>query len=490
MTPTSISVHFSDFFEVTPELLDEYGAFNVSLINDLPLFIDPFLIFNSSKPAYQELHNSIIQYLRFLRDKSLNGQLNPGLLQAWFRFGEVKQSWLGFSKQGNRGSGLGADFARTLSDNLCSVLSNFGEEQVTHGSHLEKVCLIAEGVGRDNISDFTTNLIKEYLVEYTQTFALEHIRPEWRRRVVVEKVRFNYTTETWERDWHELPYYNGDYVILTPKDMLTKEDTWISRGDMLSNLDDIAASVPDEQLRSQINNYFMTILSPKPSKDEISQAVKQVFRQFPELIEYYIRLKEDQGEMATALSDQKVRETDTLFVKQVDEFVGQLAAQTNFYQLTGDTYQESMARVRFLKDVIENKDGYRLFYLGGKPVKREEDLQLLFRLTWFGSPSDVNREVNNGRGPVDYKISRGSQDKSLVEFKLASNTQLKRNLEKQVPIYERASDTDRSIKVILFFSGQEEAKVAKILRELRMERRDDIVLIDGRTDNKPPASKA
>jgi hypothetical protein len=44
-----MQVHFSDFFEVDPDILERYGAFNVSLINDLPLFIDPFLLFNRKK---------------------------------------------------------------------------------------------------------------------------------------------------------------------------------------------------------------------------------------------------------------------------------------------------------------------------------------------------------------------------------------------------------------------------------------------------------
>ena len=35
-------IYFSDVFEVPPESLEEYGAFNISLITDLPLFIDPF----------------------------------------------------------------------------------------------------------------------------------------------------------------------------------------------------------------------------------------------------------------------------------------------------------------------------------------------------------------------------------------------------------------------------------------------------------------
>jgi hypothetical protein len=165
MIPTQIvNVHFSDFFGIDPALLEAHGAFNISLINDLPLFIDPFLIFNSDKSEYQELHNNIIRYLMFLRDKSLGGGVSAGLLRAWFHFGEVKQNWLGYSQVGNSGSGLGVKFATALYQNLGSIFANFGNERITKGSHLEKVCLVSDGVGRDNISDFTTNLIKEYLL--------------------------------------------------------------------------------------------------------------------------------------------------------------------------------------------------------------------------------------------------------------------------------------------------------------------------------------
>ena len=76
---------------------------------------------------------------------------------------------------------------------------------------------------------------------------------------------------------------------------------------------------------------------------------------------------------------------------------------------------------------------------------------------------DVNREVNNGRGPVDFKVSKGSKDTTLVEFKLASNTKLKKNLENQVEIYKKANCTDRAIKVILNFNEAEYVKVNGIL---------------------------
>jgi hypothetical protein len=42
----SMDIYFSDYFKVAPETIEAYGAFNISLVADLPLFIDPFLLFN------------------------------------------------------------------------------------------------------------------------------------------------------------------------------------------------------------------------------------------------------------------------------------------------------------------------------------------------------------------------------------------------------------------------------------------------------------
>ena len=130
----------------------------------------------------------------------------------------------------------------------------------------------------------------------------------------------------------------------------------------------------------------------------------------------------------------------------------------------------------------------QVFYSDGKPIKREADLQVIYRLVWFGTPLDVNREVNNGRGPVDYKVSYGANNSTLVEFKLASNSKLKNNLAKQVEIYKVASDSKRAIKVIMYFSAEEELKVISILNDLGLSENDDIILIDARNDNKSSAS--
>jgi len=155
-----------------------------------------------------------------------------------------------------------------------------------------------------------------------------------------------------------------------------------------------------------------------------------------------------------------------------------LASGTAFYKIAGDTYEEAHQRLAYLKDHIENKDGYKIFYVDGKPIQREKDLQILYNLVWFGTASDVSPESNSGRGPVDFKISRGATDKTLVEFKLASNSKLKRNLKNQTPIYEKAHDTNKVIRAILYFSQTELTKVKPILRELSLKEGKDIVLIE------------
>ena len=75
-----MELYLSQYLCIEPGVLDTYSAFDVSVTSDLPLFIDPFLLFHSDKPEYQALHEGILKYLRFLRDKAAGGQLDPQLV--------------------------------------------------------------------------------------------------------------------------------------------------------------------------------------------------------------------------------------------------------------------------------------------------------------------------------------------------------------------------------------------------------------------------
>jgi hypothetical protein len=478
-----IKLYFSDFFEIDPKIIEDYGAFNISLVNDLPLFVDPFLLFTSEKKEYQQLHDKIIAYVTFLKDVSQQTGIQKGLLKSWFNFSEIRQNWLGYSKVGNNGSGLGTKFARALHENLHNLFSDFGKEKISKASHLEKLCLIHEGVGKDNISDLTVNLIKKFLLNYTQEFTINHIKPEHQKIFNVPRVEFNYSTRTWVSKKFTLPEIGKDFILLTPKDILSKDEAWINKTDMVHEFDDILGSMPNEQLRAQINDYFVRMLPEDANKKEYTETVIKVVKKFPVYIDYFIKNKEGTGKDAKIESAEKVKDTEFLFIQQVRSLASELQEKSNFYSQSGSSYEESHARLLYLKQVIENNDGYRFFYSKGRPiVKNEHDLQILFRLTWYGTSLDVNSEVNNGRGPVDYKISRGSQDKTLVEFKLARNKKLKQNLLKQILIYEAASETNNSIKAIIFFTDQEHDRLISILKELNISEGKNLVIIDARPD--------
>jgi hypothetical protein len=80
-------------------------------------------------------------------------------------------------------------------------------------------------------------------------------------------------------------------------------------------------------------------------------------------------------------------------------------------------------------------------------------------------------------------------NKALVEFKLASNSQLADNLQHQTAAYQKAHQTNKSVKVIIYYTAAELAKVDSVLRQLGLENDKSIVLIDARNDNKESASK-
>jgi hypothetical protein len=493
-----MDLYFSQQFGVDEEVLSDYGALNISVVSDLPLFVDPFLLFNSEKLEYQRLHQHILKYLRFLKEQALP-DLDEALIKNWYCFKEVKQNWFGYTLFGNDGAGLGMDFAEALYEALGDILSNFGQETITHGSHLEKLCLIKSGIGKDNISDFTTNLIKGHLLDYTQAFAKEHLDEAKLDTFQVSRAIFNYETKTWETRSYvlpklmrfDLPKPRREFVLLTPIDMLTKDDTWISHKDMLRQFELLPAAIPNDQLRAQIDRYFKDQLGRKPSAVERKEAAMKTILEFPELLDRYIRLKEDSGDRAEVVSAAKVEETRIALIKQVADTISDLEANTDFYEKPWTSYDECLERVGFFKDYIENGDGYKLLNKGsGRPFSNEKEVQLAFGLVWCKTDFDINREANNGRGPVDFKASYGSGDKSLIEFKLGSNTQLKRGLEKQVTIYEEANRTHSSVKAIVCYTARHQRRVRKILKELKLESEESVVVIDARSDNKPSASTA
>lgn len=475
-----ICIHFSDFFDIQPKVVEEYGAFNISLLTDMPVFIDPFKLFASNKEEYNQLHDDIIKYLCFLRDYcASHPRIEKWVIKDLFSFPEVKNLYMGFSSSGNQGKGLGQKFANILYQYFTGPLKDFGREEVTQSSHLEKLCVIASGVGRDFVSDFSANLIKRFLLAYTQEFAKKHLKSELCDYRTLQKVYFDYSKGVWQAEKFYLPIYQNDYVILAPEDILTRDETWISHSGLLKNFYRLPQAVEDDVLRGKLNGLLENIhnRTVKLSSQEQHRIMNGFLQEHPELADWYIKDLESNKEQALLETGVRVKEAEDIFVKGTREAFKYLDA-AGFYDVKLTSIEEARIRINHFKQFVENNDGYRLFY--GRDGKKlpEESVQLAFRLLWYGSNKDVNREVNNGRGPVDFKFSYGNGDKCIVEIKWATNSKLKDNLKYQPEIYAKANMTKNKISVVLYTSDSELAKTEKILQDLGMTSNPNVLLIN------------
>lgn len=492
-------IKFNKYFNVDKKDLDDEGLFNISLLSDLPLFIDPFHLFYSSDPEYKKLHKDIIQYLAFLESISVGyvgKKLPSSILNAYYKFPEVKQNWFGFSFIGNKGRGLGPKFAKALNNNFSELFSDFGSGKKTH--HLEKLTLIADRVGKDSISDFATNLLHGFLAKKTQEFTKKYIDKSKTKSFTIKKAEFDYAHQVWKPKAFVLPAYNGDYVLLTPKDLLTKNDTWINKTDFIEDFAEIPNAMPNDVLRLQLSKYFeqklkehaKTRLNKKTNKPESYQthetrgkAAIETAREFPQSIDVYIRLKEERGNQAEVISKEYVLETEIFFENQFSDF----AEKVDTRKTKPTSYEESLARAMYFKECVELHDNYKNLYEGDKPA-HEDWIQRMFWLVWYGSESDLNREPNNGLGEPDFAASQGKKDKTIIEFKLASSSSLEKNILNQLEKYKEVNKTNNGIWVIVYFTHEENQKVLAILEKYNLHDNKNYILVDARKDNKTSAS--
>ncbi len=481
-------VYFSEIFGVQHSIIEKYGALDISLVCDNPAFVDPFLIF--ANPKYSKLHEYIINYLKFLKDLSSKNKgniLSVGDFKHYYKFPEVKQVWLGYSLSGNGGLGLGIEFARSLYKNLNEIFSEFGDEDITETAHLEKLCLVEDGIGVDKISDFTLNLIKIFILEYTQEFAENFLDKKFLSVFAVKKTSFDFTNQIWQDGSFNLPSIeiNGkkQFVLLVPKNIITKHDNWISKNDFLNNDTSIFNTIENDELRTKINKYFLDNLLTKFNREkkivkDFSRkskvvALSKTVAEFPETLDYYIRFKENRKAEALLSHVANPEEINHFFDTSILQ--GELGVK-KFEKMS--SFDDCVSRIAFFKNTLESNS--KKLYIKDKPLE-EKQLQLMFKMVTFDSLFNYDSEVNNGRGPIDFIISYGSGDKTGLELKLASNTKLKKNLKNQGVVYTKDSNLKHVIKIIFFFSDKELERVNKIFKELdKVVDNNEFFLIDCR----------
>ncbi|MGP8051207.1 MAG: hypothetical protein ACLPYB_11445 [Desulfobaccales bacterium] len=155
---------------IRPRITDYYGIsipqsqidFAIPFFDeDLPLFVDPFLLWKSPSQQDQALHTSLINsfnYLNFLIHHRKEQEAREILMIA----SECEEVGLGHSMK-RKGKRIGENKA----NDILSLFKEIPSYSKYGFTHFEEIQLYIKDISKDRISDFACNFIKSFLIDFT-----------------------------------------------------------------------------------------------------------------------------------------------------------------------------------------------------------------------------------------------------------------------------------------------------------------------------------
>lgn len=153
----------SELFELK-KTQAELDFIDIDTARDTPLYLDPHLIGASQHPFAEQCHSTISSFFSVFLALIGDGAKEQAR-ELFSNLDEPNETCLGSSKGPPRGRGVGGENA---DDIFASVLNSRAIETGVL-DHLEDFRIFVHGVGKDKVSDMTTNIIRANLIEYTQT---------------------------------------------------------------------------------------------------------------------------------------------------------------------------------------------------------------------------------------------------------------------------------------------------------------------------------
>lgn len=431
---------FSEIFNITIGNGDDW--FDTILDADTKLFIDPFLLFQNTSPSFRGAHDKIIDFFNYAFKLAAESEPNQRnikfrILKKMMRFSEVKEICLGYASKSIDGAGSGPGFA----EDIVNAIYESIDMGIVSTSHFEDLGLFGRGIGRDRISDAAANIIKSDLISYTQKICEYHNIPT--ENFVVEHADFDGKRGRWIRKSELLPrnpYYTDRGIILVPMSFLNDLPT-IDPLDFLDFCwDNKNEEVRDEfsfDIKSNINRDDI-IRMAKMRRDWVAEYEKKTEKYKAKSYDFeadplglYNWYKE-----ARAFAESKPL---TLDVSDIESFNNSLAIMIDQFV-----------------DFIENNSGYKLLWNDKGNPKSEEACQLLFtgiiKHYCRANGIDLSREVNLGRGPVDFKFSSGYSKRTLLEVKLAKNSKFWHGMESQLVKYLEVEEIKTGYFLVVCYS--------------------------------------
>lgn len=419
------------------------GAFDALVDWDTKLFVDPFLLRESSTPEFQGAHDEILKY--FSDTLLLIGAVKQIDDLKWTTarnrlvFKEIGAFGLGYSSKGISGSGIGKTFA----NQLIRTLKEIYDAGVTEPELFELLGLFQEGVGADRISDMTCRILVKRFASFSE-------------RVLAES-GFKGKKTKWRFGEYTLPSHpekSNFPILVSPKEFL--RDLPVAHD--FSDIDWVCAE--NDELRTKLNN----VLGSNWRKDirELGKGqLKSFFIKNPEILEDIISTFKAQP--VKRYDFEKDPSGEYIWRQKAQQFAADfpLALILPDNPQHKDVCQVVEQICDKFKENIEQNGLWEALYNDSKKPRKERIAQRLFYAAadsyCDANNVDLSRESDAGRGPVDFKLSRGSKDKVVVEAKLSTNKDLLNGFQNQVEIYKKAEKAHKAYYLVIQVSDSDKS---------------------------------
>jgi hypothetical protein len=420
-----LGFRFSERFGVTRTKADDW--FDVMLPADTRLFVDPFRVYADDSDAWEGAHEELVDFFNLVLELLAKASLDPasqhfkaaaGLLM----FPEPVEFCLGYAigSDGGRGS------AKTRRDQMLAAGAIAINAGMTTVEHFEEMTLFQGRVGPDLISDIVCNVLKQRFIAYTQEVVRRHGVKT--RTVPVKHSAWSREHRRWVNDVAELPYnrWTKSGVLLVPRRFLRQ----------LPSIDadsfwDFSFNFESEAIRGQFNYDIARNVS--------SEKIARLARENPGLVRKFVkRFERSPLDPYDLDRDPRGRtrwyEAGLELATEARE-VAPPVKKSEFCDFVGRLCDEFVW-------VVEQRSGWRLLWNPDNTPRAESAVQQLFQVALVlyckDHDVDLSSESAAGRGPVDFKFSRGWKRRALVEVKLAKHPKFWQGLDTQLPTYMTA----------------------------------------------------
>lgn len=421
-------MRFSEHYGINRTGADDW--FDPHLTIDTKLFVDPFLLLRAGggwAEGHAELLGHFEHCYRLVAAASSPQSGKAKAARRLLKFPEPYEVGLGYTASGTRGAGSSEKFAASIADGIAVALAA-GLDDV---EHIEEIGILNKSFGPDRISDAVCNVLKGRLITYTQEVAQRHDVPV--KEHYVRNVAVNLESARWIDDTISLPT-NPETdmpIILVPKRLLRD----------LPTLN--AGSWWNSSINADVRDEFNLTIGQKVNKTTIVEFA----RRNADRVRRWAREQTSR----TDLHGYDF-EKDPLGVVQWDKQPVEYAASNPLAPvIESPATPEELAQLISMildqfKHFIEEQRGWSLLWNDDRTEKPEEAVQLMF----LGMAQhylrlydvELDREVELGRGPVDFKASRGASLKALIEIKKEHNGKFWNGLDKQLPTYLKSDGAD------------------------------------------------